>query len=86
MKKIYEVSAAGEVAGRWHTAGERIEMTEAEAKYLAPPLGTILIPVVEKRKSDHGKLDGRQRKRRHRAHRLVARPAVDNDDPDHADR
>lgn len=86
MMKLYEVATAGEVAGRWRAAGERIGLTDTEAKYLAPPLGTSLTPVEEKRKAGHGKLDGRQRRNRSRADRLGSRPAVDHDDSDDANR
>ena len=67
MKKSYEVAADGEVARRWRVAGERVEMTEMEAKYLAPPLGSILIPVEDVRKAGNGKFDRHQRRRRDRS-------------------
>ena len=84
MKRTYEVVAAGEIAGRWRNAGDRIEMTHTEAKYLVPPLGANLIPADEKRKADHGKLDGNKRQRRNGPGGLGARPAVDRQDPDDA--
>lgn len=67
MKKLYEVTADGEVARRWRAAGERVEMTETEAKYLAPPLGSILIPMEDVRKAGDGKLDRHKRRRRDRS-------------------
>lgn len=66
MKRLYEVVTSCEVAGRWRKSGDRVELTAAEAKYLAPPLGAILLPVdAEGRKgAEDGRVDRRQRYRR----------------------
>lgn len=57
MKLQYTVPTACEVAGTWRDAGETIEMTAAEAMYLAPPYGAVL-----ERKDADGKLDGNKRR------------------------
>jgi hypothetical protein len=84
MKKNYRTTADGEVAGRWRPAGSTVSLTPQEARYLAPPLGTILKP--EDEGSADGKLDRHKRQRRKPARRLGSRQAVDRDHPDHASR
>lgn len=61
MKQKYTVATACEVAGKWREAGETIEMTADEAKYLAPPYGSVL-----ERKDADGRFDGNKRHRRRR--------------------
>lgn len=45
MKK-YKVRTACEIAGVWHPADAEIELTDEQARELAPPFGRVVDPVV----------------------------------------
>lgn len=45
MKK-YTVRTGCEVAGVWRDAGAEIDLTDAQARELAPPFGRVVLPVV----------------------------------------
>lgn len=42
----YKVRLDCEVAGRWRTATEEFELSDAAAKHLLPPYGNVLVPVT----------------------------------------
>jgi hypothetical protein len=44
----YEVTRAREINGVWRKIGERVPLTEAQAKYYLPPMGSGLKPVAAK--------------------------------------
>lgn len=45
MKK-YKVRTSCEIAGVWHPADAEIELTDGQARELAPPFGRVVDPVV----------------------------------------
>lgn len=47
----YKVRLDCEVAGRWRTTTEELELSDAAAKHLLPPYGNVLVPVDDPAKS-----------------------------------
>ncbi|MBS1164150.1 MAG: hypothetical protein H6R00_175 [Proteobacteria bacterium] len=41
----YKVRLDCEVAGRWRTTTEELELSDVAAKHLLPPYGNVLVPV-----------------------------------------
>lgn len=46
--KNYRVRTGCEIAGQWRNAGEIIPLSDAQAKYLAPPLGNVVRVATKK--------------------------------------
>ena len=61
--KLYTVRIACEVAGQWRTPDVPFPLTSAQARFLAPPLGSVAYPIVLE-KPDHGRQHRRQRRSR----------------------
>ncbi len=47
----YKVRLDCEVAGRWCTTTDELDLTDAAAKHLLPPYGNVLVPVAEAEKA-----------------------------------
>lgn len=43
----YKVRLDCEVAGRWRTTAEELELSDAAAKHLLPPYGNVIVPVAD---------------------------------------
>lgn len=43
---LYTVHTACEVVGQWRVPGEPFPLTEAQARLLAPPYGSVVAPYV----------------------------------------
>jgi hypothetical protein len=55
--KNYTVLEGCEVAGVWRVAGKPFQLTDEQAKYLAPPLGSTIVPVVVPKGRRRGRLN-----------------------------
>lgn len=52
--KIYKVRVACHVAGHWRTPDVPFALTDAQARLLAPPHGSVVIPVENNNDRQHG--------------------------------
>lgn len=78
--KTYTVRTPCECAGAWRVPGKPFHLTDEQARYLAPPYGSVVTPV----ENDDGRQHGRKRANRPRPERLATRPAVDRENTDDA--
>lgn len=60
MKK-YTVRTDCEIAGVWHSANDQIELTDAQARELAPPFGGVVKPSRATTEADDGGFDRSKR-------------------------
>lgn len=68
MKK-YTVRTSCEVAGVWREAGSEIDLTDEQARELAPPFGRVVMGATNRALvtgDTHGGLDGTKRVHRRR--------------------
>lgn len=62
--KTYRVRTGCEIAGRWRSAGEPIDLTKDQVRELAAPFGHVVVAVSEEEEVPDDKLN--RNKRRHR--------------------
>ena len=60
--KNYKVRTGCEIAGRWRAAGSTIALSDAQARELAPPFGSVVAPIEEKKDAKLPRAKRRQRR------------------------
>lgn len=55
----YKVRTACEIDGVWRKEGAELELTEEQARYLAPPYGRVLTPAEDASASSAKKAGGK---------------------------
>jgi hypothetical protein len=63
MKK-YTVRTSCEIAGVWREAGSTLELTDEQARELAPPFGRVVLPVVIIERPANGRIPRHTRQNR----------------------
>jgi hypothetical protein len=63
MKK-YTVRTSCEIAGVWREAGAKIDLTDDQARELAPPFGRVVFPSVTIERPAHGRIPRHTRQNR----------------------